>query len=58
MVLGRGEGHVVDDGRHVAEDGGVQEGGDDHHAEGEGLLGVRVRRNIAEPRDKRDFLFL
>ena len=33
VVLGGGEGHVVDDGRDVTEDGGVEEGRDDHHAD-------------------------
>ena len=30
-------GHVVDDGGHVSEDGGVQQAGDDHHAQAEHL---------------------
>ena len=30
MVLGGGEGHVVDDGGDVAEDGGIEQGGGDH----------------------------
>ena len=48
VVLGSGQGHVVDDGRHVPEDGGVEEGGDDHHAHREAFLAVRLRGNIAE----------
>ena len=49
VVLGRGQGHVVDDGRHVAEDGGVEEGGDDHHAHREGLLAVSLGGHVSEP---------
>ena len=30
VVFGGGEGHVVDDGGDVAEDGGVEQGGGDH----------------------------
>ena len=30
MVLGGGEGHVVNDGGHVAENGGVEQGRGDH----------------------------
>ena len=37
MVLRGGGRHVVDDGSHVAEDGGVEQRGDDHHAEAEDL---------------------
>ena len=49
VVLGSGQGHVVDDGRHVAEDGGVEEGGDDHHADREGFLVVSLRGDVPEP---------
>ena len=49
VVLGCGQGHVVDDGGHVPEDGGVEEGGDDHHADSEAFLAVRLGRNISEP---------
>ena len=48
VVLGGGECHVVYDGRHVPEDGGVQQGRHDHHADGEGLLTVRLRRHVPE----------
>ena len=37
MVLGGGKGHVVNDGGHVAEDGGVQKGRGDHEEKTEQL---------------------
>ena len=37
VVLGGGEGHVVDDGGHVAKDGGVEQGGGDHQEKAEQL---------------------
>ena len=37
VVLGGGEGHVVDDGGDVAEDGGIEQGGGDHQEQAEQL---------------------
>ena len=48
VVLCGGQGHVVDDGGHVTEDGGVEEGGDDHHADAEHLFRVRLGGNVAK----------
>ena len=39
MVLVGGQSHVVDDGGDVAEDGGVEQGGDHHQEQAEELEG-------------------
>ena len=48
MVLGRGEGHIMDDCRHVTKDGGIKETRDDHHAQGKSFLSVGVCSDVPE----------
>ena len=49
VVLGSGQGHVVDDGGDMSEYCSVEQAGDGHHHQGENLLIVGVRSNIAKP---------
>jgi len=48
VVFSRAVRVVMNDGGHMAEDGGVQQGWDDHHAAAERLLVVGGGRHVAE----------